>query len=180
MGFWFGRRRRRSIFDYIDYMFREFEEEIRALEEEIAEMLRRGGASVRGPYVYGVRITIGPDGVPRIEEFGNVKVSKGEGVKILEEMEPLVDVIDHDDEIWIVADLPGASKDKIKVKATEDKVIIRAEDGKKYYKVVELPSKVKPETAKASYKNGVLEIRIKKVKPAKEGEEEPGFEVKVD
>jgi HSP20 family protein len=178
VGFWF-RRRRRSIFDYfLDELFREFEEEIRELEREIEEMVRRGGA--RGPYVYGVRITIGPDGVPRIEEFGNIKRSAREGVKIMEEMEPLVDVIDHDDEVWIVADIPGVDKDKIKVKVKEDKVVIRAEDGKKYYKEIELPSKVKPETAKAKYRNGVLEVRVKKVKPEKREEEEEGMDVKVE
>ena len=180
MSFWF-RRKRRSIFDhFIDELIRQFEEEVRVLEEELEDLMRRGGAGIKGPYIYGVRITIGPDGVPRVEEFGNVKPTRREGVKILEEMEPLVDVIDHYDEVWIIADIPGVDKDKIKVKATEDRVVIRAENSKKYYKVVELPSKVKPETAKATYKNGVLEIKIKKVRPEREEEKEEGFDVKIE
>lgn len=169
-------RRRRSIFDIFDEMIREFERELMDLEEELEEMLRRG-ARVRGPYYYGVRITIGPDGVPRIEEFGNIRRGRGGKPEIREEIEPLVDVIEHDDEIWVVAEIPGVDKDKIKVRATEDKVIIKAEGEKKYYKEVELPAKVDPRSAKASYRNGVLEVKLKKVAPKEEGE---GFEVKVE
>ena len=87
-------------------------------------------------------------------------------------------MIDADDEIWVVAELPGVSKDKIKVKVTENKVVIRASNGKKYYKEIELPAEVDPKTAKAKYNNGVLDIRIKK-KGAKK-EEEGGVEVKVE
>lgn len=171
-------RRRRSIFDLFDEMMREFEREIMEIEEELEHMLRSGAAQIRGPYFYGIRITIGPDGVPRIEEFGNIKRGRGGKPVITEEIEPLVDVIEHEDEIWVVAELPGADKDKIKVRATEDKVIIKAEGEKKYYKVVELPSKVDPSTAKATYKNGVLEIKLKKKGEKKE--ESEGVEVKVE
>ncbi|PSO06717.1 hypothetical protein B9Q04_14645, partial [Candidatus Marsarchaeota G2 archaeon BE_D] len=42
---------------------------------------------------------------------------------------------------------------------------IKAE--KKYYKLVELPVKVIPDKAKASYKNGVLEVRLTKKEQTK-------------
>lgn len=174
MSWW--RRRRRSLFDDIfEEMMEEFErinELMRTfMEEDIRRLMQEGGK----PLVYGVRITIGPDGVPKIEEFGNVKVTKTGKPVVSEEMEPLVDVMEVDDEVWVIAELPGVPKEKIKVRVTEDKVYIRAEDGRKYYKVVDLPATVDPDTAKASYRNGVLEIRIKK-KAAKE----EGKEVKVE
>jgi len=168
-------RRRRSIFDLFDEILREFEREIMDLEEEFERMLKEGRKEA-GPYYYGVRITIGPDGVPRVEEFGNIKRSRRGRPVISEEIEPLVDVIEHEDEIWIIAEVPGVSKENIKVRALEDKVIIRAEDGRKYYKVVDLPSKIDPNTAKASYRNGVLEIKVKK----RERKEEGGVEVKLE
>ncbi|GAB6148339.1 archaeal heat shock protein Hsp20 [Stetteria hydrogenophila] len=168
-------RRRRSIFDLFDEIFREFERDLMDLENEIIEALKRT-PSIRGPYYYGVRITIGPDGVPRIEEFGNIKRGRGGRPVISEEAEPLVDVIEHDDEIWVVAEVPGVDKDKIKVRATEDKVIIKAEGERKYYKEIQLPAKVDPNTAKASYRNGVLEVKLKKIAPKEEG----GVEVKVE
>lgn len=171
-------RRRRSIFDLFDDILREFEREIMMLEEELASIMQRS-PSARGPYYYGIRITIGPDGVPRVEEFGNIKRGKGGRPEIKEEIEPLVDVIEHDDEIWVVAELPGVDKDKIKVRAAEDRVIIKAEGERKYYKTVELPARVDPKSAKASYRNGVLEVKLKKLEPTKK-EEDEGFEVKVD
>ena len=178
------RRRRRGIFDLfdIDEIFREIEESFRQFEEEIERMIQHAsesGATERfGPYYYGVRITIGPDGVPRIEEFGNIRRVEGGRRVLSEEIEPLVDVIDAGDEIWVVAELPGVDKDKINVKVTRSKVTIRASNGKKYYKEVELPAEVDPKTAKAKYNNGVLDIKIKK-KGAKR-EKEEGVEVKVE
>ncbi len=168
----FGRRRR-SIFDIFDEILREFEREVMDIEEEF-ERLAKEKRGAFGPYYYGVRITIGPDGVPRVEEFGNIKRVGGRPM-ITEEAEPLVDVIEHNDEIIIVAELPGVDKDKIKVRATEDKVIINAENHRKYHKVVDLPAKVDPKSAKASYRNGVLEVKLKK-----ESAKEEGFEVKLE
>lgn len=172
---WF--RRRRSIFDIFDEILREFEEEMSALQEEIERVFRERRGELKGPYVYGFKITIGPDGVPRVEEFGNVARGRRGRPVIREEMEPLVDVFEHGDEVWIVADLPGVPKESIKVKATEKKLVIKAEGpGKKYFKEVELPAEVLPDTARASYKNGVLEVKLKK----KAAEPEEGVEVKVD
>ncbi len=182
------RRRRRSIFDIFDEMFRDFEEEmyriLRELEEygkytPIREEIKEGKGERRiiGPYVYGFRITIGPDGRPVVEEFGNVKRRFGRPV-ISEEREPLVDIFEGDEEITVVAEIPGVEKNKIDVEVTEDrrKLVIRASNGgRKYYKEVELPAEVDPNTAKANYKNGVLEVRLKKIK-----KEKKGFEIKVE
>ncbi|MEM2645721.1 MAG: Hsp20 family protein, partial [Desulfurococcaceae archaeon] len=44
------------------------------------------------------------------------------------------------------------------------------------YKEVELPSKVEPSSAKATYKNGVLEVRLKKLCK----EESKGTKIKVE
>ncbi len=173
-------RRRRSIFDIFDEMFQEFEELMKSIEEEFEELVRSGRAEIRGPYVYGFSITIGPDGKPIIQEFGNVRRLAGKP-KISEEREPLVDVLEDDDYVTIVAELPGVDKEKIKIRATEDKVIIRASNAeRKYYKEVELPVKVKPETAKATYRNGVLEIKLEKKEKKPKKEEEEGVEVKVE
>ena len=172
MSWW---RRRRSIFDLFDEIMRDFEESFRLLEEEFDRIMREGRGEKRGPYYYGVRITIGPDGVPRIEEFGNIKRGRRGRPLITEEIEPLVDVIEHGDEVWVVAELPGVDKDKIKVKAQESKLIIKAENGRKYYKEVDLPAKVDPNSAKASYRNGVLEVKLKKIE-----EEGKGVDVKIE
>ena len=97
--------------------------------------------------------------------FGRPRIS------IREEREPLVDVMETDDEVKVIAELPGVEKKDIKLYGTEDTLTISVDTAeRKYYKKVELPSAVDAKSAKASYKNGVLEVRLKK---KKEPEGEP-------
>ncbi|MCD6488569.1 MAG: Hsp20/alpha crystallin family protein [Desulfurococcales archaeon] len=175
-------RRRKSIFDIFDEFFREIDEELYRFMRDFELFSREFGHKgkeyqVYGPYVYGFRIFIGPDGKPKIEEFGNVRRISGKPV-ISEEREPLVDVFEEGDEIVVIAELPGVDKDKINIKVGDNmrKLVIRASDtNRKYYKEIELPAKVDPKSAKANYRNGVLEIKLRKVKT-----EEKGFEIKVE
>jgi HSP20 family protein len=177
----YWRRRRWSIWDVFDEMFKEMEEEIDRLMREFTTLppsIFEKGGKIEGPYVYGVRITIGPDGRPIIERFGNVKTIRGKPM-ISEEREPLVDVFEDKDEITVIAEIPGVEKDKIKIRISDDrrKLIIRASnEHRKYYKEVELPAEVDPQSAKASYRNGVLEVKLKKIGR----KEEKGYEVKVE
>ncbi len=176
-------RRKRGFFDIfdIDKLFRDIEESFRVFEEEIERLMKEAAQRESmgvGPYFYGIRITVGPDGVPRVEEFGNIRKIEG-GRKVLsDEIEPLVDVMDADDEIWVVAELPGVDKDKIDIHIKGNKLIIKASNSKKYYKEVELPAEVDPGTAKAKYNNGVLEVTIKKKSSTKK--KENGVKIKVE
>jgi len=162
-------RRRRSIFDLFDELFREIEEEMNefirrwegyGFEEELPKDVKRKS------YYYGFRITIGPDGVPKIETFGNrrpVVIEEGRPRRVVsDEIEPLVDVYEEGDTVTIVAEMPGVEKEKIKIRAEGRRLVIEASDGKKYYKEVDLPTEVDVKSAKASYKNGILEIKLKK------------------
>mgnify|MGYP000070600561 FL=1 len=148
---WFKRMRRfmDEIDRIFDEMFREFTREY-----------RRGGYGK--PLIYGFSITYGPDGKPIIREFGNVKPSY-RGPIIREETEPYVDIIEEEDTIKVIAELPGVDKKDIDVSTTEDLLVISTRGPRRYYKEVRLPAKVKPETAKAKYKNGVLEITLEKL-----------------
>lgn len=166
-------RRRKSIFDLFDEIMREFEEEFEELFRGFKEFSRE---ELYGkPYVYGFRITIGPDGKPKVEEFGNVK-RVGRKPKVVEEMEPLVDVIEEEDKIKVIVEMPGVEKDKINLKASEDTLVVRGSNSnRKYYKEITLPAKVKPESAKATYRNGVLEVTLEKAEKTKKG-----IEVKIE
>lgn len=80
-----------------DDMFREFDEMRREMSRTFSEQFKNienkvpkdlikeyetpEGAKVRevGPIVYGYSMTIGPDGKPNIQEFGNVKSFSGRG-----------------------------------------------------------------------------------------------------
>ncbi|RLG79347.1 MAG: Hsp20/alpha crystallin family protein [Thermoprotei archaeon] len=180
-------RKRRRWFDLFDEFLRDIEEEMyrimREFERSFEEYEKkppselRGERRVIGPYVYGFRITIGPDGKPVVEEFGNVRRFRGRPI-ISEEREPLVDVFENNDEVTVIAEIPGVEKDKISLQVSEDrrKLIIRASDtNRKYYKEVDLPAEVDPGSARANYKNGVLEVKLKKEK-----KEKKGFRIKVE
>lgn len=98
---------------------------------------------------------------------------------------PPVDVYETDSEVVIKAELPGVKKEDIDVTIKENTVHLKAERKEekeektenihrveRYYGVIErvipLPTEVKTEEAKAEYKDGVLEIRVPKVKVSKE------------
>lgn len=98
--------------------------------------------------------------------------------------EPPADVVEKDNEIIVYVDVPGFSKDDVKVRVTDDAVEVMAERkaeaavGGKYllkqrvrealYKRIDLPVKVRPEQAKARMENGVLEIRVPKSEVVRE------------
>ena len=60
----------------------------------------------------------GPDGKPHISEFGNVKQGRVDGEQsvgpvVKDAREPLVDVMDAEKEIIVIAELPGVEKTDI-------------------------------------------------------------------
>lgn len=173
-----SKRRTRRFFDEFDEFFREIEEEFEELFKENFEKIEALSSSEKKtPLVYGFRLTIGPDGVPHFEEFGNVKRS-GFRPKISEEREPLVDIFESGNILTVVAELPGVEKDKIELKVKDNKLIIKASNGeRKYYKEIELPKPVKKDSAKAQYKNGVLEVKFEVEQPSKS---EEGEKIKVE
>lgn len=189
---WFKPRRGRTSpfgwmdrwFSDIDQMFeRMFQDMAKGMpKDSITEKKLPDGSTIRqyGPFVYGYSMSMGPDGKPVIQEFGNVKPSKRPGAFGLEQpalepkdsREPLVDVINESEQVRVVAELPGVEKPDIKTTISENKLTISVDStARKYYKEIDLPSTVDPDTSKASYNNGVLEIVLRKVKPKPRGRE---------
>ena len=123
----------------------------------------KGSDSASGPYFYGYTMTIGPDGKPVVKEYGNVKPGL---VPTSETREPVVDTIvdEKEKELKLIAEMPGVEKTDVKI-VVENKVVdISAEHGeKKYHVKVPVKHKVDENSAKASYKNGILELVFKLV-----------------
>ncbi len=112
--------------------------------------------------VFGVSIKTGLGGKPVVESFGNIKKT-AKGPTVEEEREPITDVFDEKDELRIYAEMPGVNEDEIKLNLSGDILDISARNqDRKYRKEILLPSKVKAETLTSNYKNGILEVRIKK------------------
>jgi len=84
-------------------------------------------------------------------------------VKKWREPEPLVDVFREKDQIVVVAELKGFKKENIKIRAEGNQLTLTAKaQGRRFYKSLNLPEAVIPEAARVTYKNGVLEIKLKK------------------
>ncbi len=168
---WWRRRRREEWepfdvfgreFDFIDEIFERMVRDI----EELFRRFERGEGEIK-PIVRGFSIRIGPDGKPEIKEFGTKPEIRETGV---EERKPLIDVIETDEEVQVIAEMPGVSKEDIELNATERELEIKAEsENRRYYERVELPCEVIPDSAKARYNNGVLEVVFKKKYPEKKG-----------
>ncbi len=93
---------------------------------------------------------------------------------------PLADVKETDKEVIVTMDFPGVEKGDINIFVSEDSLEVKAEQKKEieekeedFYRrertysrlerVLKLPAEVKPDEAKASLKDGVLEVRLPKV-----------------
>ena len=123
---------------------------------------------VYGPFVYGYSVKIGPDGKPVIREFGNMKPGLARGgspISLSERREPFVDTIEDGDSVKVLAELPGVEKKDIKLLASSDKLTINVDNPERnYYKEIEFPFEIDASIAKSKYRNGVLEVNLKKKK----------------
>lgn len=148
-------------------------EEIRELERRMNRLFREFLG--RGPR----RRLLGTRGKGRIPFEGEVR-------------EPFTDIMETDESVIVTAELPGVAKKDININATEEGIEISAETKAekeveekgyyrrernlgKYYRAYSLPARVKPQEAKATYKNGVLEIVLPKAEV-----KEKGRSIKID
>jgi HSP20 family protein len=174
-----------SIFEDFERFMRRwqkfFEEFERQIEEDIRRFMAQSGLGRGKPryYYYGFEITIGPDGRPVVREFGNVRRRPDvERIEVVDEIDPLTDVVEEDDKIKVIVDMPGVEKEDIKLYVSEDgRTLTIDAKGKerRYYKEIKLPATVDPNKAKATYRNGVLSVELEKVEKKK-----GRFEIKID
>ena len=84
------------------------------------------------------------------------------------EPEPLIDILEENDEITVVAEFAGFKKKNIRIHVNKQRLTLTGEAAeRKYYKSLNLPKRVIPNTIRTKYKNGVLEIRLKKCEEEK-------------
>ncbi len=100
------------------------------------------------------------------------------------EWKPSVDLIDRGTEFVVKADLPGYSPENLSITVQENSIQISGETREEkevkegsyqlkersfgsFSRSIPLPSAVKTEEARASFKNGVLEVRLPKLEVPK-------------
>ena len=122
---------------------------------------------VKGPFTYGFRFDFGRDGKPIVEPFGNIKKEKYTGKpEVQKDREPLVEVTETEDNIIVIAEMPGVTREDIELKATNQSLTISTQKetaARVYYKEINLPTAINSDYAKARYVNGILEVQLKKL-----------------
>jgi HSP20 family protein len=108
----------------------------------------------------------------------------GHGMLPFEGKSPSVDIQDRENDFLIKAEMPGVDKKDINITITNNTLTLEANMSKEekeekveyfrqeicrgsYRRVIDLPAAVKENEAKATFKNGVLELTIPKMEKAK-------------
>jgi len=161
------KNRKRSPWDDFFFDIDEEFEEIRKRMEKLLDSMMEGDFTFRSePMIYGFSLRVGPDGKPVIQEFGNT----GRRPSDEPTREPLTDIIEEKDKVRIIVELPGVEKEDIHLHATDETLDIEVDTPhRKFSKHLELPCGVDPESAKATYKNGVLEIILSRPEGKRKG-----------
>jgi HSP20 family protein len=145
-----------------------------------------------GPYVYGCRVTMGPDGVPHVQEWGNCRPSRGpsledrQGGGVCEPLSapdkaksqdgpevgepasetPMYELGDCKDSLSLVAEIPGVDRKDIDLRLDDGVLRMDARGRHKSYTLtVQMPASVRLDRRCLQYRNGVLEIRLPKTAP---------------
>jgi len=140
------------------------------------ERLSRRQASAGSPYWMLDRFA---DEIDRMfDQFGFGRASNRHGESSdFTTWAPRVDVTQRNDQLVVRADLPGLNKEDVKVDVTDDAVTIHGERHREheeehggiyrsertygtFHRVVPLPDGAIADQAKATFKNGVLEITM--------------------
>jgi HSP20 family protein len=145
-----------SFIDLLGDMIETGEEEVTRSGE-----FRVKGLGDKGRGVYGFSVRSGIGGIPRVERFGNIRTTE-EGPVVAEVREPLVDLFDEEQEIVVVAELPGVAQDEVHIEIQDDILSLETTGERKYAKEILLPEQVDAATLQKAYKNGILELRLKK------------------
>jgi HSP20 family protein len=157
---WWRRRKKK------DPWFNDLYEELERLGDLIDETMQRAFDNSKEKSrkkFKAFSVKIGSDGKPRIRE-SNARQWPQDELEISDEQEPLVDIIEEGNLVVVLAALPGVNKDDIDLGLTENILTFCVDSVDfEWYDELKLPSRVNPKSAQASFKNGVLKIKMKKL-----------------
>ena len=116
---------------------------------------------------YGYSMTTGPDGKPIIKEWGT-ELPRGPQTLtpqpyVQETQDPLsqIDIDTENKTVRVIVEMPGFTKESIHITGTENTLKLTAHNETRQLDTeIPINAKVDPKTAKATYKNGVLDITL--------------------
>ena len=200
-----------SHFGPRDNLFMDIERDIADMHERMDNMFKQAmdgkleKPGPGGPFVYGFSMRTGPDGVPHIQEFGNMQPELRERMsqprrlpftasgelgscntsessdssesKDFQSRKPLTDIMECDDHLTITMELPGIEKKDIELEILDNKLEVNVDTPvRKYHNKLPLPAEVDPKSISANFKNGVLDVNVKRLIP----KPKKGKRIKID
>ncbi len=132
-------------------------------------------------FVYGYSMTIELEDKPRVNSRSSKKrkvVSEYNEPRITSEREPLAEVNVYDKEVKVVLEMPGVSKEHIKIQAYKNSVEVSSDYPQRKYQVIDIPRVADIKTIRSTYKNGILEIVFKKKEKLKRNNK--GREIRIE
>ena len=83
--------------------------------------------------------------------------------RCFEELKPLIDIFQESNYIIVVAEIAGFNRETVKINVNNQKITLSAKSkDRRYYKSLNLPKVVIPDVMYTKFKNGVLEIKLRK------------------
>jgi len=126
----------------------------RRMERLFSGMEGLGGSNAK---TCGYAMYWDSDGNNLMREFGNPADSLGTQSEMAGE--PLTDVSLEDGAVRAVVEIPGVSKEDIRLEGSKNALCISVDtENKRFARTLALPCDVDPDSAKAEYNNGMLEV----------------------
>jgi len=173
-----------DIFAQMRKLFRDFP----SFDDDVRDLFDAGDMKNGQPIVWGYHFTLGPDGIPHYSAYSNVdkiqkqlqsqfSTSSAKELPALEDHPTLndmtedgyrlahYDTVQDENMLRVIVELPGVEKKDIDLTAKENFLTIATTHAVYKYKA-EIPLKVTtmPKKIKASFKNGILELKLPIVK----------------
>lgn len=165
-------------------LFAEFEKEFARMQgmmgKIMEDVMKHASSPQREqPFVYGFSMRIGKDGIPQLTPFGSAANPVTHALDATQEevREPLTDIVEGDKEIAVTVELPGVEKENVSLHVAEESLTVRVDKGpRRYRKTIHLPAKVVPSSAKATFKNSILDLTVRRTSER----EDPGHNVAIE
>ena len=142
-----------DIFEAMEKMIEELQNDV---EQSFKELQNFGDFESR-PLIYGFTMSLGPDGEPVVRTFGDKEIKTGCREPVYEQF-----VKTDTDELIVTVEMPGIDRDDIELNVSDSKLIIATPNVERRYKAdIDLKVQVDPQSAKASYRNGILSVTLR-------------------
>lgn len=152
--------RPRNLFQAIEQEFAEMDKQF---ERVLKDLKSKDWSRVPADKIafYGWSFDVGPDGIPHVHEFGNVK--PGETLPSGTRQPLLSKTSDAArGEMHVTVELPGVEKSDVSVDATRDAIRVHAGTGDHTFDTnIQTGDAIDTTTVKATYRNGVLDVTAK-------------------